>query len=571
MDNLRFALLCALGVLGFFLYQAWEADYADQRRAAESTPAESVNRSADNDLPDISDAPTQAPDESSPAREPGADRAAAGLASGSTVRVITDTLDVVIDTQGGDIRRMRLIGVPVSGEDDSDLVLLNDEAPNFFIAQSGLLVESGDAPDHRATYRSDRDRYELGPNQDTLEVPLTWTGADGREVTKVYRFERGHYRIGLTHEVRNNGGQAWTVSPYARLWRTPFDHGQEAPFAYSFTGVGWHEAKADADGYRFEKVAAEDLPEEPLKQRQEGGWVSVMQHYFLGAIIPPAGESVSLYAKAKAVPGSTAPGFEAGYVGAQRVVEPGQRTTISTELFLGPKLQDRLEDVAPGLVLTVDYGIFTFLSSPLFWVLEKLHDLVGNWGWSIVLLTVLIKLAFYKLSETQFRAMARMRKFAPRMQQLKEQYGDDRQKLQEKMMDLYKKEGFNPLGGCWPLLVQMPVFIALYWVLHESVELRHADFMLWINDLSSPDPYYILPIAFGLTMFAQQKLSASSMTMDPMQQRMMQIMPIALSVFFAFFPAGLVVYWFTNNLLSIGQQWYIYRKLDKEGLGQASG
>jgi YidC/Oxa1 family membrane protein insertase len=317
-------------------------------------------------------------------------------------------------------------------------------------------------------------------------------------------------------------------------------------------------------------VDFEDIAEQSLNAEQLGGWMAMTQHYFLGAIIPPQDAPASYFARPKNVPGTRLPGYAVGYVGARNRVAAGERAVLETDLFLGPKLRDQLAAVAPGLPLTVDYGLLTVIAQPLFWVLDKLHAVVGNWGWAIILLTVMIKLAFYKLSETQFRAMARMRKFAPRIQQLKEQYGDDRQKLQSKMMDLYKKEGFNPLGGCWPLLVQMPVFIALYWVLRESVELRHADFMLWITDLSSPDPLYLLPVAFGITMFVQQKLSSSSMTMDPMQQRLMQVMPVGLSVFFAFFPAGLVLYWFVNNLLSIAQQWYIYRKLDHEGLGHKS-
>ena len=231
---------------------------------------------------------------------------------------------------------------------------------------------------------------------------------------------------------------------------------------------------------------------------------------------------------------------------------------------MGPKLQQELETVAKGLELTVDYGLLTPISQPLFWVLDKLHGLTGNWGWSIILLTLLIKLAFYKLSEAQYRSMARMKKFAPRIQSIKERYADDRERLHQAMMDLYKKEGFNPLAGCWPMLVQFPVFIALYWVLLESVELRQADFALWINDLSSPDPLYVLPVLFGISMYLQQKLSGQAMTMEPMQQRIMTIMPIGLAIFFAFFPAGLVLYWFVSNLVGIIQQWVITKRLEHE-------
>lgn len=577
MDNVRFALFCALGVLGFFLWQAWQADYA----AAPEPPARSMERPADAALEDDVPGIEAAPDGKSPektAREAGDESGVGleaasgndGLPGGERIRVVTDKFVAEIDTYGGDLRRVELRGVPVSRErPGDDLRLLNDRAPNFFIVQSGLIGVESKAPDHRDRYRSPRAEYRLAEGRERLEVPLTWRDGDGRSVTKIYTFTRGAYRIGLRHEVANESGQDWTVSPYVRLWRTPYQHTEDAPFSYSFMGTSWYQAKDDS-GYRFEKRAFEDLAEEPLQLEQTGGWLALMQHYFLGAAVPPADTPVNYFARPKSIPGTRLPGYAAGYVGARTPVAAGEGTVLTTDLFVGPKLSDQLAAVAPGLPLTVDYGLLTVIAEPLFWVLDKLHAIVGNWGVAIILLTVLIKLAFYKLSETQFRAMARMRKFAPRIQQLKEQYGDDRQKLQSKMMDLYKKEGFNPLGGCWPLLVQMPVFIALYWVLRESVELRHADFMLWINDLSSPDPYYILPVAFGITMFVQQKLSSSSMTMDPMQQRLMQVMPVGLSVFFAFFPAGLVLYWFVNNLLSIAQQWYIYRKLDHEGIGHKS-
>lgn len=578
MDNLRFALLCALGVVGFLLWQAWQADYAERSGAPVAQSPQPASRDLpDDDVPSIDSAPSveAGAKEAHSAGERTASLEPArgdGLPGGERIRVITDKFRVEIDTRGGDLRRVELRGVPVSRErPDSDLRLLNDRAPNFFIAQSGLVGAESEAPDHRDLFRGVRDEYRLAEGADRLEVPLTWSNGAGRRVTKVYSFTRGSYRIGLRHEVVNGADEDWTVSPYVRLWRTPYEHTDDAPFAYSFTGVAWYRAKAEDGGYRFEKLEFEDLAEQPLEAEQTGGWLAMTQHYFLGAAIPPADTPVNYFARPKNVPGTRLAGYAGGYIGARSRVAAGERAVLDSELFIGPKLRDQLQGVAPGLPLTVDYGLLTVIAEPLFWVLDKLHAVVGNWGWAIVLLTVMIKLAFYKLSETQFRAMARMRKFAPRIQQLKEQYGDDRQKLQSKMMDLYKKEGFNPLGGCWPLLVQMPVFIALYWVLRESVELRHADFMLWINDLSSPDPLYILPVAFGVTMFVQQKLSSSTMTMDPMQQRLMQVMPVGLSVFFAFFPAGLVLYWFVNNLLSIAQQWYIYRKLDHEGLGHKSG
>ncbi|MAS09380.1 membrane protein insertase YidC [Salinisphaera sp.] len=574
MENIRFGLLCAIGVLCFFLYQAWQTDYAPTQADATSANGQTAGQndyaSADeDDVPSLSSAPESdgGPEQSSDSRQAQTgqdDEPVVGEAD--QIHVVTDRLDVIIDTRGGDLRKVELRGVPVSSEKpDTNLRLINDSAPNFFITQSGLVADGAKAPDHRSTYQAERKEYELEDGQDTLEVPLTWTNQAGHEVTKVYTFHRDSYRIGLNHRVTNNGDSPWRLSQYVRFWRTPYEITGDVPFAQAFFGVGWYDRKDDGDSYSYRTESHEDLAENPLELTQQGGWVAMIQHYFIGAAIPPPDSKARFFGQPKDVP-NAAGGFATGFIGAQQQVAAGSQADFESTLFVGPKLQDQLESVAPGLGLTVDYGWLTVLAKPIFWVLEHLHALVGNWGVAIILLTFLIKLVFYKLSETQYRAMARMRKFAPRMQQLKEQYGDDRQKLQSKMMELYKKEGFNPLAGCWPMLVQMPVFISLYWVLRESVELRHAPFMLWIQDLSAPDPYYILPVVFGVTMFLQQKLTAN-VTMDPMQQRIMQIMPVGLAVFFAFFPAGLVLYWCTNNLLSIGQQWYIYRKLDAEGLG----
>jgi len=575
MDNIRFALLCALGVLAFMLYQAWQADYsatAEPPRPTQQQQA-AANSDATSRASDLAAPPQQSDRSGKPeadaAAAPGSDKRDRELAQGKTVHVVTDKLDVYIDTRGGDLRRVALLDVPVSADrPDSSLRLINDTTPNFFIVQSGL--SGGDAPDHISLYKTQQQEYELAQGQDTLQVPLTWSDGNGHQVTKIFTFHRGSYRIDLEHEISNETNSAWDVSQYVRLWRTPFQLAGEIPFTKSFMGVGWYEALADEDNkYRYEKRDGDKLDENPLTLTQRGGWIAMVQHYFLGAVVMPNNVDVKLFADARAVPGSdSGEGFAAGFISAAQSVAADGREELKTTLYIGPKEQDQLAALAPGLELTVDYGWMTVLAKPIFWVLDKLHMVAGNWGVSIILLTILIKLAFYKLSEKQYRAMARMRKFAPRMQQLREKYGDDKQQLQAKMMDLYKKEGFNPLAGCWPMLIQMPVFIALYWMLRGAVELRLASF-LWLQDLSAPDPYYILPVIFGATMFLQQRLQ-TNVTMDPMQQRMMQIMPLGMAVFFAFFPAGLVLYYCTNTLLSIAQQWYIYRKLDAEGLGHSA-
>ncbi len=576
MDNIRFGLLCAAAVICFFLYQAWQTDYAPagHGQAAQHTSQQAgANVDNDSDVPDIgapsSQGSSTASNGSGGNGTPSSSTATPGgqstpVSSGHKVHVVTDKLDVTIDTHGGDLRQVALRGVPLSDKQpNTNLRLINDSLPDFFIEQSGLISQGSDAPNHNTTYQSAKNQYRMAKGQDTLRVPLTWTDNAGHQVTKIYVFHRGSYKIGLDHKVENKSAKPWQLSQYVRYWRAPHENTGDVPFSHAFFGVGWYQHKKGND-FSYQQRGRDDLASDKLSVRQQGGWIAMVQHYFIGAVIPPSDAKVRLFAQPKAVQGASG-GYASGFVGQQRSVAPNSASEFKSTLFVGPKYQDQLDAVAPGLGLTVDYGWFSVLARPIFWVLDHLHSIVGNWGLSIILLTFLIKALFYKLSEIQFRGMARMRKFQPRMQKLKEQYGDDKQELQKRMMELYKKEGFNPMAGCWPLLVQMPVFISLYWVLRESVELRHAPFVLWIQDLSAPDPYFILPIIFGLVMFAQQKLNAN-VAMDPMQQRIMQIMPIGMAVFFCFFPAGLVLYWCTNSLLTIAQQWYIYRKLDAEGL-----
>jgi YidC/Oxa1 family membrane protein insertase len=346
-----------------------------------------------------------------------------------------------------------------------------------------------------------------------------------------------------------------------QLSNVPFSAGQEPPFTKPFSGVGLYEQKGDSDSYRFHKLAYKDVDklEKPLELHQKGGWIAMLQHYFFAAVIPPQDEALTFTAK------TGAHGYLGQYVGAAHEVAPGTQAEFTARVYAGPKLQQTMGAVAPGLELTIDYGWLTAVAKPLFWLLNWFHTLTHNWGVAIILMTFAVKGAMFKLSEAQYRGMAKMKKYAPRIQELKERYGDDRERLHKAMMEMYKKEKFNPLAGCWPLLIQFPVFIALYWVLQESVELRQADFAFWLHDLSSPDPFYVMPVLFGLTMFVQQKLSGN-MAMDPMQQRVMSVMPVMLTVFFAFFPVGLVLYWFVSNLIGIAQQWYITRKLEREGL-----
>ena len=558
MENRRFLLICTLGVILYFMYQAWQQDFAPAPVAAteRSTPAEAP----DGDAPPLSTAPDDVP---LPARRPDADPGSSPELSEASarIRVQTDVIDAEITLRGGDLRRVAFLQYPSSKDEiDTPVALIEDRPGRFFVVQSGLTSPDGAIATQHSEYTAARLAYRMPEAADRLIVPLKLTLDDGSVVTKRYHFERGSYRIDVEHEIEN-AGAARAVSPYVQLWRTDFALGGEPPCIQSFMGVGVYEQKDQSDSYRFRKFDADDLADEPLQLDQTGGWLAMMQHYFMAAIVPPAGEQVSFVAKPSATKG-----YLGQYLGEARTVAAGESADFRQTLFIGPKLQNRLEDVAEGFRLTIDYGILTPIAEPLFWLLSLLHDWIGNWGFAIIALTVLVKLALYKLSEAQYRSMAKMRKFAPRIQDIKDRYGDDRERLQKAMMDLYKKEGFNPLAGCWPLLVQFPVFIALYWVLLESVELRQADFIGYLNDLSSPDPYFVLPVLFGISMFVQQRLSGSAMTMDPMQQRIMNAMPIMLTAFFAFFPVGLVLYWLVSNLIGIAQQWLIMKRLDREGL-----
>lgn len=587
MENRRFMLIALLAVVVFFLYQAWQDDYGPKRQAArvadmpstdapvvpgeagdptQATPAAAMSSAG------TSDTPTAVP-------AAGVAESTHAAAAGQTVKVITDVVTAQISLRGGEIRRLELSQYPISkSTPDSPLPLLNDRDGQFFIFQSGLAGTSRPISSGDTSFSAAQSEYRLADGANQIEVALEHVGSDGVSVRKVYRFTRGSYRIDLEQSVNNTGAEPLVVSPYARFVRNDHVVGELPKFVATFLGVGFYERKEDGKKFRFLKTKLDNLDEDSFEKRQTGGWIGMLEHYFVAAILPPA-DSEGVYS---AKPGKEQT-FNAQYVATGVTVAPGSSHSFNTGLFAGPRLQDSvvamgsdgkliehasLDAIAPGLDYTVDYGILTPICEPLFWLLAKFHSLTGNWGVAIILLTLLVKAVFYKLSEAQYRSMAKMKKFAPRIQDIKERYGDDRERMSKAMMDLYKKEGFNPLAGCWPLLVQFPVFIALYWVLLESVELRQADFALWINDLSAPDPYYVLPLLFGVTFFIQQKWSGSTATMDPMQQKIMNVMPIMMTAFFAFFQAGLVLYWLVSNLIGMAQQWLINRKLAGEGLGR---
>ena len=558
MPNPRLFLIMSLAFVGVLLWQAWQQDYgprpqpqatvtsADQPVPESTFEAELPTAEA---VPPASDAPA-VPIQAEPA-EP--------TTQGQLIDVRTDVLHVVIDTQGGSVVRAELLDYPEAVEQpDVPVTLLNPAPAEFFVAQSGLLSGTNAAPDHRAVYRAERQTYEL--QGDALDVNLVWED-QGIQVTKTLRFLRGDYAVEIAYQVRNRSAESWVGSEYRQLQRIDPNAGESAGFTdterYSFMGTAIYDPEN-----KYEKIAFDELAEDPIQMTTAGGWMAMVQHYFVTAWIPKS-EQTNRYESAVLPPaGSLAPRYLIRQVAPSLSVASGaESTTTPVTLFVGPKLQDRLASIAPGLELTVDYGILTPFSKILFWLLEKIHSFVGNWGWAIVLLTILIKAAFFKLSEAQYKSMARMRKLQPRIVAMRERYGDDKAKLNQAMMELYKKEKANPLGGCLPLLVQIPVFIALYWVLLESVELRQAPFMLWIKNLSAPDPYFILPAINGVAMFLTSKLSPAP-GMDPMQQKIMTYMPVAFAVLFAFFPAGLVLYWTVNSVLSLAQQWFIMRRFE---------
>lgn len=551
MDNQRLFLYVALALVLLLGWMTWQQDYGPAA-TREAAPAASI------DSPEQAPAPSAPADPSAPpaAAPPGdtvpelADRPVMDTtdASVNQIRVVTDLLEVDIDLDGGNVHGVRLLEHTVSLNDPTPFRLMGTESP-LFIAQSGLVGDGINAPGPGAQWSASAAEFILDDNADQLEVPLRWQTDDGLIVTRRYVFTRDSYLIDVRHEVENPLADTVRVYQYNQLRRSSETEGPGFLGAASYTG-GVIFSPED----KYNKISFSNMESGDLSQDITDGWLAMIQHYFLAAWVPPRDQMLRYYTRVNR--GEYVLGQSSPWV----TIEPGAQAVLDNRLVVGPKEQARLAPIAEGLELTVDYGWLTIISKPLFIALAWIHSVVGNWGWSIILLTLAIKLVFYKLSEASYRSMARMRKLQPEMKRLKERYPDDRQKMNQELMTLYKKEKINPLGGCLPILVQIPVFIALYWVLLESVELRQAPWMLWIQDLSERDPFYILPLLMGATMFLQQKLNPAPM--DPIQQKIMMGLPIVFTVFFIFFPAGLVLYWVTNNTLSIAQQWVITRRIE---------
>ena len=551
MDIKRSILLVALAVVAYLMVLQWNQDYgqtvipdeARQEQAPSSqvpaTPALGGNSAGTHtDIPAVGEGQAAS---ALPDAQP----------SSQLIRVRTDVLDIAIDPRGGDIVDLRLPKYPRSQDrPDVPFQLFERSAERTYEAQSGLIGDGPDKASGRPLYSSEQSQYQLSEGQDQLVVDLKYS-EDGVSYTKRFRFDRGDYDFNVAYLIDNQSDKPWTGHMFGQLKRDS----SKDPSSSKATGTATYLGAALwTKDEPYTKVSMGNMDDKNLKKTVEGGWIAWLQHYFVTAWIPPADQTNQVQTR-KDSQGN----YIIGFTGPAVSVAPGSQGETSATLYAGPKSQDQLEQLSPGLRLTVDYGILWFIAQPIFWLLQHIHALLGNWGWSIIALTVIIKLAFFPLSAASYKSMARMRAVSPKMQALKEQFGDDRQKMSQAMMELYKKEKINPLGGCLPILVQMPVFLSLYWVLLESVEMRQAPWMFWITDLSIKDPFFILPIIMGLTMFIQQQLNPTPP--DPMQAKVMKLLPIIFTFFFLWFPAGLVLYWVVNNCLSIAQQWYITRKI----------
>ena len=546
MDTRRLVLFVIFSMSILMLWEAWQR----QHTPAEITQQISSNSPMDNSVPSQSTsaavvAKTEMPAESD-----------YKLLSGQRISVVTDLYKADIETTGGDLRRLELLKHRAADNDKTNFVLLDDAAnPMTYVAQTGLI--GADLPTHKAVFTTSATSYQMQPDQDSLEVRLNWL-SNGVSVDKIYTFHRNRYAIDVTYEVKNGSANAITPAVYYQIVHDNLSN-QGSKLMPTFTGGAYY-----SEATKFKKLKFADMDKEALKLSSNDGWVGLLQHYFVSAWIPKDGLVRDFYSKK-----INEHMYTIGSKSALATIAPGATLVVPARLFSGPQTKVDLISTAPGLEYTVDYGWLTVVASPLFWMLSKIHALVSNWGVAIILLTVLIKAAFFRLSASSYRSMAQMRELAPRLEAMKAKFGDDRQKMQAAMMELYKKEKINPMGGCLPILVQIPVFISLYWMLLGSVELRHAPFFGWIQDLSAIDPFYILPILMGATMIIQTRLNPKPA--DPLQAKVMTWMPVVFSVFFFFFPAGLVLYWLVNNVLSITQQWYINKMIHAEALLKKSG
>lgn len=546
MDIKRVILYMALALVGMSLWNAWQVDYPVIPPVAEVPTSQLTTEG--HLLPQIAPNLTEATP-LNPADEP------IKVNPAQLIQVKTDVLDVTIDLKQGDVVSGQLLGYPLSVEDkNKPFPLLQNQPNERYVANSSLFISTDQKVQSLDFgFTTEQQQYQLNPDQNKLIVTLDGKNADGLIVKKEFIFTKGSYLIDVNYKIVNKTSSEWKGYMNTQLLRSSPKEDKSSVFHVgSYTGASY----SNPGQHRYQKVSFGDMSKTNLDVDAKGGWIAMQQHYFLTAWIPNNTSENKFYTRA------SNNDFTIGAVSQPISIQPDGQKEISSKLYVGPEITSVLKSIAPSLDLTVDYGILWFVSSLLFSLMKAIYNFVGNWGWSIVLVTVLIKLAFYRLSATSYKSMAGMRKLQPKLLALRERYGDDKAKISQATMELYKQEKVNPLGGCLPIIIQIPVFIALYWVLLESVELRQAPFIFWIKDLASADPYHVLPLIMGATMFIQQKLNPAPP--DPMQAKVMMFLPILFTGLFWSFPAGLVLYWIVNNTLSIVQQWYITRKYSDE-------
>ena len=548
MDSQRSILIIALAFVSFLLWKQWHQDYG-QEPVASQPQAEQLDSSGELQL-SADEFGTQ-PVATTPATGPVSSQ------HEQIVRVETDVLQVEISTRGGDIVGLKLSEYELTKDSQTPYVMMRRQTGFDFIAESGLIGQHG--PDDsrntsgRPLYQASQLNFQLGAEQQELIVPLQFE-YQGLQIEKRFIFRPGQYDVGVEYHISNLSDEVRVVQNYQHLLQT-IDGGNDSSFFMPIYRGAAYGTASD----RYKKYNFKDMQKSNLSIPTQGGWAAMLEHYFVAAWVPDQQADNQLYSRVNRGRGVI------GALGPVVQLQPGEQTVISATFYAGPKVQDNLAELANGLDLTVDYGFLWFISQPLFWLLTLIQGFVGNWGVAIILITIVVKGVMYPLTKIQYESMAKMRNLKPKIEDLQARYKDDRQKLGPAMMELYRKEKVNPMGGCLPLLLQMPIFLALYWVFVESVELRHAPFMLWLQDLSAPDPWFILPVLFGASMFMMQKLTPMTVT-DPMQRKLMMWMPVAFSVFFIWFPSGLVLYWLVSNLISLAQMLYIYRGMEKKGL-----
>ena len=555
METRRFILYALMAFLLYSLWTAWQFEHVNPLQPETSVShAASQNSTASVNalLPDLGEnTPAESSSSASLAETKADDTSAETTSTTELIHVKTDVFSLDIDPQFGDIVRVALLNYPVSVDDkDTPTVLLTEQNAHRYTANSSLLERGAQGVQNsNFNFQSDSKNYQFTDNQNRLNVVLMGHSAEGLQVKKTFVFTRGNYLIEVRYDLDNGSGSAWEGFLNTQIFRTAPDEDKSSLFHIgSFTGASY----SNPGTQRYKKVGFSDMSKANLNVAVKNGWIAMQQHYFLSAWIPDTETANTLYSRAA---GDT---YTIGLVSQPIVVNAADSKAIRANLYIGPEITSNLKAISPGLDLTIDYGWLWFLSSFLFTLMTTIYNFVGNWGWSIVLVTVLVKLVFYRLSASSYRSMAGMRKLQPKLQALRERCGDDKAKLSQATMELYRQEKINPLGGCLPIVVQIPVFIALYWVLLESVELRQAPFIFWIHDLAAADAFHVLPIIMGITMLIQQRLNPAPP--DPMQAKIMMFLPIMFTGLFWNFPAGLVLYWIVNNSLSILQQWIITRK-----------